>query len=266
MEFQLQSNDTASTQIEEELSAKKEALIDLLNYDTEGAFIRSRAKYKLEGEKPTSFFCALEKVNGVQKYIPQLLITDENGDKKIVDQQSEIEEEIFGFYRDLFSNKDHLLANGTVENFLGPSSSNIPKLTDTQKQNMEGNITLSELTCFLKKCKNNVSPGSTGYTFEFYKFFWRNLKHHIVNAVSYAFENDRLSVSQSRGVINIIPKGDKDKRLLTNWRPLCLLNSMYKLISGTLAERIKPNLNTIIHSDQKGFVPGRCIGEVVRTT
>ena len=68
------------------------------------------------------------------------------------------------------------------------------------------------------------------------------------------------------GVINIIPKGDKDKRLLTNWRPLCLLNSMYKLISGTLAERIKPNLNTIIHPDQKGFVAGRYIGEVVRTT
>ena len=153
-----------------------------------------------------------------------------------------------------------------MEKFLGSSTSTIPKLTETQKHNMEGNITLSELTHYLKKCKNNVSPGSTGYTFEFYKFFWRNLKHHITKAVSFAFENNRLSISQSMGIINIIPKGDKDKRLLTNWRPLCLLNSMYKLISGTLAERIKPNLDAIIHSDQKGFVPGRYIGEVIRTT
>ena len=47
-------------------------------------------------------------------------------------------------------------------------------------------------------------------------------------------------------------------------RPLCLLNSMYKLISGTIAERIKPNLDTIIHADQKEFVSGRYIGEVLQ--
>ena len=68
------------------------------------------------------------------------------------------------------------------------------------------------------------------------------------------------------GIISIIPKGEKDKRYLNNWRPLCLLNSLYKMISGAIAERIKPALDTIIHSDQKGFVTGRYIGEVIRTT
>ena len=68
------------------------------------------------------------------------------------------------------------------------------------------------------------------------------------------------------GILSIIPKGDKDKRFLSNWRPLCLLNSLYKIISGAISERIKPTLDTIIHGDQKGFVAGRYIGEVVRTT
>ena len=45
-----------------------------------------------------------------------------------------------------------------------------------------------------------------------------------------------------------------------------LLNSLYKLVSGCIAERIKPNLDSIIHPDQKGFVSGRYIGEAVRTT
>ena len=75
-----------------------------------------------------------------------------------------------------------------------------------------------------------------------------------------------MSTTQSRGLISIIPKGSKDKRYLSNWRPICLLNSLYKIVSGTLAERIKPNLDQIIHPDQKGFVPGRYIGEVIRTT
>ena len=51
-----------------------------------------------------------------------------------------------------------------------------------------------------------------------------------------------------------------------NWRPLTLLNSLYKLVSGCIAERIKPNLDSIINGDQKGFVAGRYIGEAIRST
>ena len=47
---------------------------------------------------------------------------------------------------------------------------------------------------------------------------------------------------------------------------MTLLDTLYKLISGCISERIKPVLNNLIHSDQKGFVAGRYIGEVIRTT
>ena len=142
----------------------------------------------------------------------------------------------------------------------------MPKLSNSQKTIMEGKISLNEMTKYFKKCKNNVAPGSSGFTFDFYKFFWRDLKQFIIRAVDFSFENNRLSVSQRLGIISIIPKGDKDKRYLKNWRPLCLLNSLYKLISGAISERIKPSLDTLIHGDQKGFIAGRYIGEVVRTT
>ena len=75
-----------------------------------------------------------------------------------------------------------------------------------------------------------------------------------------------LSVTQRLGIITLIPKGEKDKTFLKNWRPLTLLNSLYKLVSGCIAERIKPHLDTIIHGDQNGFVSGRYIGEAIRTT
>ena len=75
-----------------------------------------------------------------------------------------------------------------------------------------------------------------------------------------------LSVTQRMGIITLIPKGDKDKTYLKNWRPLTLLNTIYKLVSGCVAERIKPHLDTIIHGDQKGFVSGRYIGEAIKTT
>ena len=131
---------------------------------------------------------------------------------------------------------------------------------------MNGKFTVDEMSKYLKKCKNNVSPGSTGFTTEFFKFFWRDIKNFVVNSVNFAFDQGRLSITQRLGIISIIPKGEKDKRFLTNWRPLTLLNTLYKLISGCIADRIKPALHSLIHPDQKGFVAGRYIGEVVRTT
>jgi len=44
---------------------------------------------------------------------------------------------------------------------------------------------------------------------------------------------------QKRGSITLIPKGQKDKRELGNWRPITLLNTLYKLISSILAKKIK---------------------------
>ena len=75
-----------------------------------------------------------------------------------------------------------------------------------------------------------------------------------------------LSVTQRLGIITLIPKGDKDKTFLKNWRPITLLDSLYKLVSGCIVERMKPQLDTIIHGDQKGFVSDRYIGEAIKTT
>ena len=55
-------NDTLDT-------VKTEKLIAI---QTQGAFIRARTKYQVDGEKPTKLFCSMEKHNSVQKYIPKL--------------------------------------------------------------------------------------------------------------------------------------------------------------------------------------------------
>ena len=118
----------------------------------------------------------------------------------------------------------------------------------------------------MKMCRTDASPGSSGFTGGFFKLFWRNLKYFVVNSLNYAFETGNLSVSQKLGIIILLPKPEKDKRYLANWRPISLLNHVYKILSGALAERLKPTLENIIHTDQKGFVSGRFIGECVRNT
>ena len=250
--------------INEALLNKKEDLEKINEYQAQGAFIRAKSRYKTEGERPTKLFCSLEKHNAVQKYIPKLrVVKDDN--EVILTEQKQIENEIFDFYGDLFSAKTSDLSE--IDEFLPNEIANsCPKLTDHQKKQMEGLLTLSELTSYLKKTKNNVSPGSSGFTNEFFKFFWIDLKVFVTNSVNYSYEIGMLSVTQRLGIITLIPKGDKDKTFLKNWRPLTLLNSLYKLVSGCIAERMKPHLDSIVHGDQKGFISERYIGEAIRTT
>ena len=89
-----------------------------------------------------------------------------------------------------------------------------PKLSDTQKNAMERIITVEELTKHLKKTKDNVSPGSSGFTNEFFKFFWIDLKHFVTKAVNFGYESGMLLVTQRLGIITFIPKGDKNKTFL----------------------------------------------------
>ena len=53
--------------------------------------------------------------------------------------------------------------------------------------------------------------------------------------------------------------GDRDN--VRYWRLITLLNTDYRIISKLLANRTKPVLRKLIHSDQKGFVEGRNISE-----
>ena len=109
--------------------------------------------------------------------------------------------------------------------------------------------------------KNNKSPGSDGFTTEFYKFFWRDLGVFLVRSLNYGFSIGNLSVTQKQGVISILPKSDKAREYLKNWRPVSLLNVSYKIVSSCIANRIKQVLGYLIHDNQKGFLQERFIGE-----
>ena len=69
----------------------------------------------------------------------------------------------------------------------------------------------------------------------------------------------KLIEEQRQAIITLINIKDKDRTLLGNWRPISLLNMDVKLLSKTLAYRIKKNLPKIIHSNQSGYVKGRFI-------
>ena len=85
-------------------------------------------------------------------------------------------------------------------------------------------------SCAIKEFKNNKSPGTDGFTSEFYKFFWPELKSDMTSSFNYAFQKETLSFSQRRRIISLIPKKDKDETFLETLRPISLLNVDYKIL------------------------------------
>jgi len=181
-----------------------------------------------------------------------------NIEDKIVTNQSEILKAQREFYKELYTPKP------SVESELFINDECIMKLNDVQSESCEGLITLDEVKNVLSQMANNKSPGSDGYTVEFYKFFINDLGVYLVRSLNDAFNSGKLSITQRQGVITCIPKANKSREYLKNWRPISLLNTDYKILSGVLARRIKPVLCEIINEDQKGFLKNRCISENCR--
>ena len=213
-----------------------------------------------EGEKPTRYFCNLESRNYLNKTIKKIEVDG----KGTIYEQKDILKEVQSFYQNLYKSKEDEICDIDLAHLFENSDIPIPKLDRKISNDLEREITEAELLSTLKNMKNNKSPGSDGYTAEFFKFFWKDLSTIIVRAVNDAFLKNQLPISQRLGIISCLSKGDKPRQYLKNWRPITLLNVFYKLISGCLSQRIKSTLDQLISSSQTGFLSGRYIGENTR--
>ena len=73
---------------------------------SDAALVRSRIKRQIEGERPSKFFCNLEKHNTIQKYIPQLCAKDSLGHEYLIKKnQRDIDQELHKYYRDLYKSQ-----------------------------------------------------------------------------------------------------------------------------------------------------------------
>lgn len=87
--------------------------------------------------------------------------------------------------------------------------------------------------------QNDKSPGTDGMTVNFFKFFWRQLGTFIIRSLNEGFTKGEMSVTQKEGIIICLPKENKPREYLKNWRPITLLNVVYKIGSSCIANRIK---------------------------
>ena len=218
----------------------------------QGIMFRSKAKWYEEGEKSTKYFLSLEKTKYNSKTCYKML-QDDGTEITTQDQILKMQKE---FYQNLYSVDKEV-------NFNMPNTYGVYVPEEIKMQQCQ-QITVEELQEAIKNMNNNKTPGEDGIPVDFYKVFWSRIKEVFVNMMLECFERNLLHKSARRGILNLIPKANKDSRFIKNLRPITLLNTDYKIIEKAIANKMIPALTHIIHTDQRGFMKNRRISVNIR--
>ena len=98
---------------------------------------------------------------------------------------------------------------------------NLPTLNEEHNQELMAEITENELQAAINRLKVGKSPGSDGYTAEWYKEFKNELIPVILPALNWVLEKAITLLSWSEAIISAIPKEGKDKTVCIIQNNIC---------------------------------------------
>ena len=103
-----------------------------------------------------------------------------------------------------------------VDKFLGKR--NLPRLNQEEIENMNRQITSTEIETVIKNLPTNKSPGPDGFTGEFYQTFREELAPILIKLFQNIAEGGTLPNSFYEATITLIPKPDKDTTKKENYK------------------------------------------------
>eukprot|EP00253_Pinus_taeda_P006367 PITA_06367 len=123
-------------------------------------------------------------------------------------------------------------------------------------------VTVEELEGVLKWFKKDKSPGRDGWTIEFFLAFFDVLGQDLLRVVEESRTTGSIYHAINSTFIALIPKSDS-LASFDDYRPISLCNCLYKIISKTIANRLRPILSRSISPQQFAFLGSRQIHEAI---
>ena len=150
-------------------------------------------------------------------------------------------------------------------------------MTEPDRRKTDWSLDYTQITLALKLSKNRTATGLDGCPYE----LWKELNARydimekegkagfdIIGILTEVFEDIRnhgidKELEFAHGWMCPIYK-KKDPTEISNYRPITLLNTDYKLLTKTLSLQLVEPIHKLIHPDQAGFIPKRSIFNHIR--
>ena len=209
------------------------------------------SKWTRVGDRCTKEF--FEHHTGIRR--PIVINQLREGDK-LLTSQSDMESHILKFYEQLYAKDEAVELNSAAREdclqFIQPH------VTEEQNADLMRPLTLEEVTEAINQLPAEKSPGVDSIPAEFYQELWDDIDSDIFNFVEESMQQCFLADELNISKIALLPKSE-DRIRIQNYRPISLLNTLYKIVAKVYANRMKPLLHNWILPSQTGFVPNRCI-------
>lgn len=135
----------------------------------------------------------------------------------------------------------------------------LPVLDAAQQQSLFVHASLKEARATIGALKSRKAPGVDGIPNDLFKAFADLLAPHLLPVLQAFLKDPWLPPEVQGAIICPLYKGAGDRRDLSNWRPISLVNSTYKLVALFLMRRLNPLMSDLVLPGQTNAVPGRQI-------
>lgn len=181
-----------------------------------------------------------------------LSVKDSSG--SLITDPTRVPQVFVSFFSDLLSPHDTLVK---------PSLEDLQQvicspLSDAQVCSIVAPVSDSEIKDTIFSLPRSKAPGLDGFTAELYKNNWRIVGPLVIRAVKDFFSLGHLLKEVNATIVALIPKVPNACEV-TDFRPIACCNTIYKVITKILANRIAMVLNSIINPAQNAFAKGRRI-------
>ena len=211
------------------------------------------------GDKCTAEFFHAMRPNHNAVSIKQL--QDENG--TISSDPKVMREIATRYYSNLlsaisFSDED-LISRSCVWNKMSS------RITQDMNASLQDVLTHEELSEALQALPKNSCPGMDGLTPSFFIKYWDLFKSDLCTAFQQILREGIMPSHFTEGIIYLIPKSEGPSLDIKKWRPITLLNTVYKILAKALSIRLGTIMPIVIHPSQTGFIQERSILDNVYT-
>lgn len=238
------------------LQALNAEIVDTQERLTQQLRLRSATRWHEEGERSNKYFFNVLKARKEAVTI-HALKDPLTGD--VFTTMGDIMHHARSFYTNLFTPSS--IDQPSIDQLLA-SIPDTARLSSTQQQKLIQPFTMDELIMAVEHTPLEKSPGMDGLPFELYRHMasWNPVMSLLLEVLNQALSRHVFPESWfSTRMVLLFKKGDP--QLLSNWRPLSLINTDAKLYTKLLANRLQPLLHQMINPHQTGFLHKRLISD-----
>ncbi|KAI0530847.1 hypothetical protein KFK09_000395 [Dendrobium nobile] len=210
---------------------------------------RAKVRWHEEGDINSSFFQNFASARHNDNRINQ--ITDEFNTLHVEDNQ--IEKVFTNFFEKKWKHRECELTGCQ-------STEEIQKLNNADLGMLNEEFSVQELQILVFQQGNNKAPGIDGVTSSFYKSYWSIVWEVLWNAIKCFFKTCILNREWKDTLITLISKV-KYPLLPSNYRPISLCQTNYKIVASMLVNRLKKVIDKMVYEEKAAFIPGRSISE-----